>query len=131
MSSGSLAGRLATSTDAIWLGLLIGVALVAWEFLRPGSVLPGLAGACIVIVCGLRLGPLPALWMTVGAASCVAGPAVRRPWWGLVAGVIASVIAASEAQVGTAAAAAAAVVLAGLNFLMRVAVRARSNKRAR
>lgn len=127
-------------TGAVLLGT-VGLCLVALEFNRPGSVVPGALGLLLVLFAvstfyGRAVRPAAVLLLLAATTSLLLNVWFRLPWWLLLTATLVipyglhRLVPASEGGVGWAAAAICGVTLGTLGAgLSRVALRARRAKR--
>ena len=129
------------SPNAAVLILTAGLALIAVELNRPGSILPGSAGVLVTLLAAASLvsrhiRPAPAIAIVACVGVMLLG-ARRSINWSIIAGVTAVLVfsfkellpATPGPKIGTWAALSSGLILAeGTTLLTRIARRARQNK---
>ena len=114
--------------------MLFGGAIIGYvEFLRPGSVIPGVAGMVLAMLAIARFSTLP--WSPLGALLLAAGMAAlliwRGTWWGVPLLLLGSrfLIAPEEHRIRWSIAVATSIPFGLLTtYLLSIAERARLNK---
>lgn len=131
---------LTSSPDGAFLTLLGGLSLISIEFLRPGRVVPGVAGAVLAVLAlsafaRFTLAPAGLVLVLTGLALLGVQAFARARWLPGAAAAILLVVGVrrlveAPAPISLAASLLAAPFSGITAFLLWIAVRARRNKRA-